>query len=175
MVPAATGRGVLQRTQFRSPGGLATPHAGLLHMLGGVSGSAVLLSPWSKKPQSMQAMAPSRSLAPHCGQAVAPADGCGTGPPRVTEPMVLAGGLAPLPAGTVGGAAPAGLPPAVLAPAPTGCRAAGTVNGLLQAGQRTFRPAALSGSCIGFWQCGQRITCGMVVLVVAVALRRRSS
>src|SRR5262245_35758957 len=144
MVPAATGSGVLQRTQLRSPGGLATPQAGLVHMLGGVSGSAVLLSPWSRKPQSMQAMAPSRSLALPCGHTAA--EGCGAGPPlRLTEAMLPlgvggAGALAPpLVAGTVGGAA-AARPGAVLAPAVAGCREAGTVKGLLHLGQRTLRP-----------------------------------
>src|SRR4051794_16239650 len=142
MVPAATGRGVLQRTQLRSPGGLATPHAGLVHMLGGVSGSAVLLSPWSRKPQSMQAMAPSSSLAPHEGHVVAPGPGAGGMGGKLIEPKLdgwLGGGLL-----------------ALLLAAPTGCNEgrftgealaappdwkAGTMNGLLHEGQRTVRPA----------------------------------
>src|SRR5437660_3366995 len=104
MVPAATGSGVLQRTQLRSPGGLATPQAGLVHMLGGVSGSAVLLSPWSRKPQSMQAMAPSRSLEPQDGQTLAPVPGAAAEPGggidgKLMEPM-LAGCLLPLAAPT---------------------------------------------------------------------------
>src|SRR5437588_1398121 len=102
MVPAATGNGVLQRTQLRSPGGLATPHAGLVHMLGGVSGSAVLLSPWSRKPQSMQAMAPSSSLEPQDGHTVAPGPEGGMDG-KLIEPM-LGGCLAPplLEAGAAG-------------------------------------------------------------------------
>src|SRR5262245_51883735 len=162
MVPAATGSGVLQRTQLRSPGGLATPHAGLLHMLGGVSGSVVLLSPWSKKPQSMQAMAPSRSLVPQDGQMVGVAPATGIAPEELgggggTGGRLIAGVLGglggpPLLAGTVGGAGAApGRPGTVLAAAPTGCCCmAGTVNGLLHAGQRTVLPAAPSGTCIGF-------------------------
>src|SRR5206468_5280494 len=47
-------------------------------------------------------------------------------------------------------------------PAATGSGApAGTPNGFWQTGQRTVLPAALSGTCIERWQCGQRITCGM--------------
>src|SRR5436309_1439561 len=124
MVPAATGSGVLQRTQLRSPGGLATPQAGLVHMLGGVSGSAVLLSPWSRKPQSMQEMAPSRSLEPQEGQTVALGPGAGGMDPRLIEPMLGALLLPLLPllvgAGAVGAEGRAAA--AVLA-APTGCRA----------------------------------------------------
>ena len=41
MVPGAVGSGVLQRWQLRSPGGLATPQAGLGQMFGaGPSASA---------------------------------------------------------------------------------------------------------------------------------------
>src|SRR5260370_572388 len=64
------GRGLPQRWQLRSPGGLATPQAGLAQRLGGPSGSAAPPSPCSMKPQSMQATAPSSSVEPHEGHLV---------------------------------------------------------------------------------------------------------
>ena len=68
MVPAAVGRGLPQRWQLRSPGGLATPQAGLVQRLGGPSGSETEPSPCSRKPQSMQAIAPAKRTEPHDGQ-----------------------------------------------------------------------------------------------------------
>src|SRR5580765_7472111 len=64
------GSGLPQRWQLRSPGGLATPHAGLAHRLGGPSGSAGPVSVESMKPQSMHATAPSLSVEPHAGHLV---------------------------------------------------------------------------------------------------------
>src|SRR5438132_1397817 len=87
----------------------------------------------------MQAMAPGRSIEPHEGH------GC------PDEPG----------AGIVGKVIDARDPP-LTAPAATGSAvAAGTPKGFWQTGQRTVFPAALSGTCIERWQCGQRITCGM--------------
>src|ERR1700722_20331746 len=123
------GSGLPQRWQLRSPGGLATPQAGLAQRLGGPSGSAGPVSACSSKPQSMQATAPSLSVEPQAGH------------------LVGAAGLAPL------GASPSeneGLEgPLVVAgaAAATGC-AAGTMNGCLHVGHCTRLPAALSGTCI---------------------------
>src|SRR5271170_7311661 len=69
MVPGDVGSGVLQRTQLRSPGGLATPHAGFVQMFGASSDSWAP-SCWSKKPQSMHAMAPGNSALPQAGHAL---------------------------------------------------------------------------------------------------------
>src|SRR5437773_1125802 len=70
MVPAAAAKGVPQRWQLRSPGGLATPQLGLEHRFGGPSGSVGAPSAWIRKPQSMQAMAPSSSFDPLAGRVV---------------------------------------------------------------------------------------------------------
>src|SRR5277367_6396588 len=64
------GSGLPQRWQLRSPGGLATPQAGLAQRLGGPSGSVGPVSAWSMKPQSMQATAPSLRVEPHAGHFV---------------------------------------------------------------------------------------------------------
>src|SRR5262249_46227454 len=128
----ATGRGVPQRAQLRSPGALATWQAGLLHRMIGPPASAAAPSAWIMKPQSMQATAPGGIVEPHCGQTdPAPAAGVGG---RLGED---AGAGARAGSGRAAGAGP------------FGC-GAGTVNGLLHPllGQRTFLPAALSGTCI---------------------------
>src|ERR1019366_1571430 len=64
------GSGLPQRWQLRSPGGLATPQAGLAQRLGGPSGSAGPVSAGSMNPQSMQATAPSLRVEPHAGHLV---------------------------------------------------------------------------------------------------------
>src|ERR1022692_4169449 len=127
------GSGLPQRWQLRSPGGLATPHAGLAQRLGGPSGSAGPVSDCSMKPQSMQATAPSLRVEPHAGHLVGAADlaPLTTSPSEIEDidpPMVA--GAAPL---IVAGAVAAG---------------AGTRNGCLQVGHCTRLPAALSGTCI---------------------------
>src|SRR6516164_3670021 len=135
IVPAAVGRGVPQRWQFFSPGGLATPQAGLVHRLGGPSGSAAAPSGWSKKPQSMQAMAPGKSTAWQAGHSCA-----GPAPAGAAPGAGMVNGISsePLPArgGTFGGAAGA-------TAATAGWRAAaGTWKAFLHDGQRTTLPAA---------------------------------
>src|SRR5947208_3507155 len=117
------GRGLPQRWQLRSPGGLATAQAGLAHRLGGPSGSAAAPSAWIMKPQSMHATAPSSSADPHAGQLVG-----------------VVGG-APLVGPGVGGAGGGG------AGAALGCTL-GTPNGFLHDGHPTCFPAAWSGTCI---------------------------
>src|SRR5439155_6098283 len=90
----------------------------------------------------MQAIAPGKSIEPHEGHGWPEAPGAGI-VGNVIEGEGL--GVRPLPT-----------------PAATGTGvAAGTPNGFWQTGQRTVLPAALSGTCIERWQCGQRITCGM--------------
>src|SRR5262245_50648526 len=117
------GSGLPQRTQLRSPGKLATPHAGLAQRFGGPSGSAGPMSACNMKPQSMQATAPSLSSEPHAGHFFGVADlgGGVTSPSEIEEEL---GGFAV---------------------AATG---AGTMNGCLQVGHCTRLPAALSGNCI---------------------------
>src|SRR5438552_16191299 len=153
------GKAEPQRWQLRSPGGLATPQAGLVHRLGGPSGSAPGGSAWSRKPQSMQAMAPSSSLEPQEGQTVGSGNGAGGMATGI-------GGLAPLPMG--GTATTAGLATGAAGAATgTAARAAtagGTMNGCLHDGQRTFFLPALSGTCIDLVQWGQRIICGIMLL-----------
>ena len=104
-------------------------------MMGGASGAAD--SDCSRKPQSMQEMAPSRSLAPHAGQL------------EGVPPAAAAGDFWPLPRSGVDGGR---LGEAV------GADAAGTWKGLVHDGHFTVLPATLSGTCIDFVQCGQRIT-----------------
>src|SRR5262245_29219878 len=117
-----------QRWQLRSPGGLATPQAGLAHRFGGPSGSAGPVSACSMKPQSMQATAPSLSLEPHAGQLA------GVWIVLAPAPLLVStDGELGDPAGR-GGAA--GAPPA------------GTWKGCLHDGHCTRLPAALSGNCI---------------------------
>jgi len=97
----------------------------------------------------MQAMAPASSTDPHEGQTWPEAwpDGGVTGG-KVIESLDDLGPEA----GTA----------ALLTPAATASGAlVSTRNGFWQMGQRTFLPAALSGTCIDRWQCGQRITFGM--------------
>jgi len=101
----------------------------------------------------MQAMAPSNSLVPHEGQTV------GKGGAATGLAAGDAGGLAPLP---TGGAEAAWAAPGTATGGGTAARGAagaGTMNGCLHDGQRI--PPALSGTCIDFVQCGQRIICGM--------------
>src|SRR5438876_5208012 len=115
MVPAAAASGVPQRWQLRSPGGLATPQLGLLHRLGGPSGSVGAPSAWIKKPQSMQAMAPSSSFEPQAGQTEGVAAWTALAAERAPLPTLLRPGAeaekAPLGGGALGG--PAGLPGAM--------------------------------------------------------------
>src|SRR5262249_11433065 len=102
------GNGVEQRTQFFSPGGLATPQAGVGQRLGGPSSWRVV-SDWIRKPQSMQATAPGLRSEPHAGHFVgAPFCAVGAG----------AGG------GDAGGGADGfGIGPDEPTPAATGCGA----------------------------------------------------
>src|SRR5262245_61194481 len=96
---------------------------------GGPSSVGAAPSDWSKKPQSMQAMAPGNSDEPQAGQAVAPPLGGGAGTPGSVKPSdgVEEGG------GGRGGGGAEGR--AVPAAAPTVSRAgAGTVNGFWQRG-----------------------------------------
>src|SRR5947208_219965 len=148
------GSGLPQRWQLRSPGGLATPHAGLVQRLGGPSGSAGPASDWSMKPQSMHAMAPSFNTEPHEGHLFDEGVPVSTDICAVT-PGVGAAARAPLTAG-ISAVLSFGML-AVDAAAP----AAGTVNGLLHEGHFTVLPTALSGTCIDFEQLGQRMICGM--------------
>src|SRR5581483_3174999 len=148
------GRGEPQRAQLRSPGGLATPQAGLVHRLGGPSGSCGPVSAWSMKPQSMQAMAPSSRVEPQEGHLVGVAGAAGA---AGLAPLPLAGGGAGFAATAAGTAAAAGA-------------AAGTMNACLHDGQRTALPAALSGTCIDLVQWGQRIM-GMVLSSVFADVR----
>jgi hypothetical protein len=67
----------------------------------------------------------------------------------------------------VEGAAPAGgtggkLMELLEAEGPVAVLPPGTENGFWQTGQRTVLPAAFSGTCIAFVQCGQRITWGIL-------------
>src|SRR4051794_23287949 len=70
MLPLARGKGVLQRWQVVSPGGLATPHAGLTHRFGAPSVSWTAVSLCRRKPQSMHEMAPGNSGDLHAGHSV---------------------------------------------------------------------------------------------------------
>src|SRR5580692_158931 len=127
------GKGLPQRWQLRSPGGLATPQAGLAQRLGGPSGSAAAPSPCTMKPQSMHATAPSRSVEPHEGHLVGVAGLLGA----ATGPFATAGaGLG------AAGAAVAGI---AAAGAPAACKA-GTANACLHDGHWTCLPAAWSGT-----------------------------
>src|SRR5947209_943786 len=151
MVPGAVGRGVLQRTQLRSPGGLATPHAGLVQMFGASSVSWPV-SDCNRKPQSMHAMAPGSSVLPHAGQVVGvPPAAFAAASAEVIDGRVIDGTD-----GVDGGRDGADVEDE--AAAPTVCSAgAGAVNGFLQLGQRNCLPAEPSGSCIGVLQCGHWI------------------
>src|SRR5436190_10290 len=103
------GSGVVQRTQFFSPGGLATPQAGLGQRIGGASDSWAVSPAWIRKPQSMQATAPGSRSEPQAGHLVGAAAGC----------CALGGGGA----AALGGGAAAGRgtePEAAPAAAPTG-------------------------------------------------------
>src|ERR1051326_4257368 len=100
-VPGAVGSGLPQRWQVRSPGGLATPQASLMQRLGGPSATAPI-SPVIRKPQSMQAMAPSSSGDLQAGQTfLAPGA-------VAVVPAVAVAGLGGGGAGREGGGAGAG-------------------------------------------------------------------
>src|ERR1700722_9195573 len=89
------GSGLPQRWQLRSPGGLATPHAGLAQRLGGPSGSAAAPSACNMKPQSMHATAPSSMVEPHEGHLVGAAALGGAATPPLVMPLAVDGdGLA---------------------------------------------------------------------------------
>jgi hypothetical protein len=166
MVPGAVGNGVLQRTQLRSPGGLATPHAGFVQMFG-ASSDSWLVSDCSRKPQSMQAMAPGSKVLPQAGQVVgAPPPAFAAASAAVTDGKVIEGaelGTEGVEAGREAAAAED-----EAAAAPTVCRAgagAPAVNGLRHLTQRNCLPAEPSGRLIAVLQFGQLITCGMFNLV----------
>src|SRR5438105_15736871 len=149
MVPGGVGSGLPQRWQVRSPGGLATPQASLVHRLGGPSATAPM-SPAIRKPQSMQAMAPSSKGALHAGQMFfVPTAGVAAAAPSVL--VVPDGGVR---AADDGGAAGAGVdgaglgaavPPAATAAA--GCGAFAMIT-FLQPGHCTCFPTRLSGIVI---------------------------
>src|ERR1700682_292042 len=108
----------------------------------------------------MHAMAPGRSGVLHAGHSVGAADGgvdlllsageAGGGAAIAAEPERAA--TRPVPeAGVAAGAAAAGW---------RTC-AAPTRMAFLHAGHSTCFPAALSGTCMAWLQCGQRINCGI--------------
>src|SRR5437764_1052604 len=103
----------------------------------------------------MQAMAPGAHFEPQAGHCVGSEAGAGAAAADLEAPLPD-GAAAGAPAATATAAAGWG----AAAPA-----AAGTANSCLQLlfGQRTFLPAALSGTCIAVRQCGQVITFGMVL------------
>src|SRR5438128_6295946 len=111
------GSGLPQRWQLRSPGGLATPHAGLAHRFGGPSGSTGPASVCNRKPQSMQETAPSSRGDPHEGHLV------GGGAVVVPARLPLVGAGAAAGRGGAAGKAPVDAAPAL------GGGAAGTMNG----------------------------------------------
>src|SRR5438046_2797705 len=110
----------------------------------------------------MQATAPSSSEAPQAGHLVGP----GAAPPL------------PLPkSGAEGGRLDgAGAAATGVGAAGAGTAVAGTTNGLLHVGQRTCLPPTLSGTCIDLVQCGQRMTCGMglVLIKASVSVSRKT-
>src|SRR5262249_54491350 len=151
-----------------------TPHAGLVQMFGARSVSW-LVSAWSRKPQSMHAMAPGSRGLPHAGHAVGvPPAAFAAASAEVIDGRFSVG--TDEEDGDEGGREDED--PG--APAPTvwsAGAAAGTVNGFLQLGQRNALPAESSGSCIAVLQCGQWNTCGMFYsrcAIVAVSLSYRS-
>ena len=165
MVPGAVGSGVPQRWQLRSPGGLATPQAGLVQRLGGAlrlggggrPAGAGSRSPCRRWRRAAAALPQAGQLAGVAGRGRRRAGrlvpGAGTGG-RLTLPsdtLPAEGGSR----GAGGGADRDGLRR----------RPRGTVNGFLHDGQRNCLPAELSATCIAVVQFGQRITCGMVGLV----------
>src|SRR5436190_16818024 len=105
------------------------------------------------KPQSMQAMAPSFKTEPQEGHLFDDGVPVSTDICAVT-PGVCTPARAPLAAG-ISAVLSLGMLAVDAAPA------AGTVNGLVHEGHFTVLPTALSGTCIDFEQCGQRIICGM--------------
>src|SRR5262245_20423679 len=124
-----------------------------MHRLGAPSSAPA--SAWSRKPQSMQAMAPGSRAEPHAGQAVGAGGLTGTAPDGFA-----AGG------GEGGVGLPAGRAAPAAAPAATGSRAGAlptppTWNRRLPPGQRTCLPGALSGTCIALVQWGQRMVRGI--------------
>src|SRR5262249_48162981 len=154
-------RGVPQRWQLRSRGGLATPQLGFAHRLGGPSGSVGAPSAWIRKPQSMQAMAPSSSFEPQAGQTLGVLAGWTAlaAPERAPLPALLkpgdetekaplgSCGLGTLPdgglAGATGAAGAAGDTAAARGGAAGGALPnAGIMNGFLHDGQDTRLPPA---------------------------------
>src|SRR5581483_11239897 len=72
IVPGGVGNTLLQRTQFRSVGGLATPQAGLLQMMTLPASPAVSSSLGWVQPHSMQQMALGSIPAPQAGHLLPP-------------------------------------------------------------------------------------------------------
>src|SRR5437764_791620 len=136
MLPLARGNGVLHRWQVVSPGGLATPHAGLTHRFGAPSVSCTAVSLCKRKPQSMQEMAPGNRGDLHAGHSVGVDGAAGRDPDG-------AGGRGGVDAGP-------GVARTEPAAAPTGSLAGAgwppTTNMRLHSGQRSCLPAALSGT-----------------------------
>src|SRR5262245_44720759 len=135
------GSGLPQRWQLRSPGGLATPHAGLAHKLGGPSASAGPEAVCRRKPQSMQETEASSSGELHWGHLV------GVGGAAARLPLLGSG------AGAGRGGTAANSPVGTAANAPVdaaapalggGAGGAGTMNGFLHDGHDTRLPATLS-------------------------------
>src|SRR5690242_18630027 len=116
-------------------------------MRGGASSSVLEPSAVIRKPQSMQAMAPSLRTEPQAGHLAGPAAAAG----------FAGAGFAGAGFGGAGGRRISGLDGGRAAPTVAGARE-GTVNGFVHEGHFTVFPATLSGTCIGLVQCGQRIT-----------------
>src|SRR5271166_5940182 len=113
----------------------------------------------------MQEMAPGLSGLPQAGQLAGVPDVDAAAAPGGLVPGGGTGGRLMLPSDTLpaegGRAGPAAAPTAA------GCgAAAGTVKGFWHDGQRNCLPAELSATDIAVVQFGQRITCGMVGLVL---------